>query len=84
MTQAGDRLNRNLVLANIPAFPPIVLRVLGLLSVEPPDTTRLVEEISADPTLSPPRRFSAFLAWSSSPQRATSGLTAGPGFACKR
>ena len=52
MTQAGDHLNRNLVLANIPAFPPIVLRVLDLLSVEQPDTARLVQEISADPTLS--------------------------------
>ncbi len=52
MKQAGDRLDQNLVLANIPAFPPIVLRVLDLLSVEQPDTARLVAEISADPTLS--------------------------------
>ena len=52
MTQTEGCLDRNLVLANIPAFRPIVVRILDLLSMEQPDTARLVQEISADPTLS--------------------------------
>jgi putative nucleotidyltransferase with HDIG domain len=45
-------VNKRLVLANIPAFPPVVLRVLDLLSTEQPDNKSLIREISLDATLS--------------------------------
>ena len=45
-------LTKDIVLANIPAFPPVVLRVLDLLANEDTDTSPLVREISADATLS--------------------------------
>jgi len=47
-----SRLTKETVLANIPAFPPIVLRVLGLLSADRPDMVPLVREIGSDATLS--------------------------------
>jgi putative nucleotidyltransferase with HDIG domain len=46
------RLTKDIVLANIPAFPPIVLRVLDLLSSENPDMAQLVNDIASDATLS--------------------------------
>jgi HD-like signal output (HDOD) protein len=46
------RLSKDIVLANIPAFPPIVLRTLDLLSQDTPDVSELVREISSDATLS--------------------------------
>jgi putative nucleotidyltransferase with HDIG domain len=45
-------LTKDIVLANIPAFPPVVMRVLDLLANEDTDTAPLVREISADATLS--------------------------------
>lgn len=45
-------LTKDIVLANIPAFPPVVLRVLDLLANENTDTAPLVREISSDATLS--------------------------------
>jgi putative nucleotidyltransferase with HDIG domain len=45
-------VNKKLALANIPAFPPVVLRVLDLLSTEQPDNKSLIREISLDATLS--------------------------------
>jgi HD-like signal output (HDOD) protein len=47
---AEHRLTKDLVLANIPAFPPIVLRALDLLSEDTPDVLQLVQEISSDAT----------------------------------
>jgi putative nucleotidyltransferase with HDIG domain len=47
-----QQANKKLVLANIPAFPPVVLRVLDLLSTEHPDNKSLIREISLDATLS--------------------------------
>lgn len=44
-------LTKDIVLASIPAFPPVVLRVLDLLANEDTDTAPLVREISADATL---------------------------------
>jgi HD-like signal output (HDOD) protein len=46
------RLSKEIVLAKIPAFPPVILRVLDLLSAEEPNMAQLVGEISADATLS--------------------------------
>jgi HD-like signal output (HDOD) protein len=50
--ETETRLNKKLVLASIPAFPPVVLRVLDLLSTEQPDNKSLIREISLDATLS--------------------------------
>ena len=47
-----SRLSKDIVLAKIPAFPPIILRVLDLLSRERPDMVPLVREISSDAALS--------------------------------
>jgi HD-like signal output (HDOD) protein len=47
-----NRVNKKLVLANIPAFPPVVLRVLDILSTEQPNNRALIREISLDATLS--------------------------------
>ena len=46
------RLTKDIVLANIPAFPPIVLRTLDLLSKDTLDVSEVVQEISSDATLS--------------------------------
>ena len=43
---------KDAILANIPAFPPVVLRTLDLLSNESTDVAELVSEITSDPTLS--------------------------------
>jgi len=45
------RLTKDIVLANIPAFPPTTLRTLDLLSADPPDVPQLVQAISSDATL---------------------------------
>jgi HD-like signal output (HDOD) protein len=45
-------LTKDIVLANIPAFPPIVLRTLDLLSKDTPDVGDVVQKISSDATLS--------------------------------
>jgi len=45
-------LTKEIVLAQIPAFPPIVLRLIDLLSQEGTETSVLVREIAAEPTLS--------------------------------
>ena len=45
-------LSKDIVLAHIPAFPPVVLRVLDLLANDDTDTAPLVRELSADATLS--------------------------------
>jgi len=51
--QLAERpLTKEIVLANIPAFPPVVLRVLDLLSAEHPDMVAVVREIGTDATLS--------------------------------
>lgn len=50
--ETETRVNKKLVLANIPAFPPVVLRVLDLLSTEQTDNKSLIREISLDATLS--------------------------------
>lgn len=48
-----QRVPRRVVsLANIPAFPAVVLRVLEVVSEDEPDLTRLVKEINSDATLS--------------------------------
>jgi len=44
-------LTKDIVLANIPAFPPVVLRALDLLANEDTDTAPLVRELSSDATL---------------------------------
>ena len=46
------RLTKDIVLGNIPAFPPVVLRLLDLLSNDNPDISPLVQEIASDATLS--------------------------------
>src|SRR5690242_21069308 len=45
-------LTRDSVLGRIPAFPPVVLRVVDLLSNEQTEMAVLVREIAADATLS--------------------------------
>jgi putative nucleotidyltransferase with HDIG domain len=45
------RLTKDIVLANIPAFPPTTLRALDMLSQDAPNVPRLVREISSDATL---------------------------------
>ncbi|HEY7387276.1 MAG TPA: HDOD domain-containing protein [Bryobacteraceae bacterium] len=50
--ETETRVDKKIVLANIPAFPPVVLRVLDLLSTEQPDNKSLIREISLDATLS--------------------------------
>lgn len=45
-------LTKEIVLAHIPAFPPVVLKVLDLVANEGTDTAILVRELSADATLS--------------------------------
>ena len=47
-----SQLTKDSVLAAIPAFPPVVLRVLDLLSGDHPDMVPLVREIGSDATLS--------------------------------
>ncbi|HLK48859.1 MAG TPA: HDOD domain-containing protein [Bryobacteraceae bacterium] len=44
-------LTKDIVLAHIPAFPPVVLRVIDLLADEEAETALLVQELSADATL---------------------------------
>jgi putative nucleotidyltransferase with HDIG domain len=51
-TENEAQLDKKLALANIPAFPAVVLRVLDLLSSEQPDHKSLIREISSDATLS--------------------------------
>ncbi len=46
------RETKEIALANIPAFPAVVLRVLDLVSQDEPDFHLLVREISSDATLS--------------------------------
>ncbi|PWU06987.1 MAG: hypothetical protein C5B51_11000 [Terriglobia bacterium] len=46
------RLTKDIVLSNIPAFPPVVLRVLDVVASESPDMAQLVTDISSDATLS--------------------------------
>jgi len=46
------RLTKDIVLSRIPAFPPVVLRLLGLLSNEAADTAELVQELASDASLS--------------------------------
>lgn len=45
-------LTKDIVLAQIPAFPPVVLRVLELLANEETDTAVLVREMASDATMS--------------------------------
>ena len=45
-------LTRDSVLGRIPAFPPVVLRVLDLLSNEQTEMAVLVREVASDATLS--------------------------------
>jgi putative nucleotidyltransferase with HDIG domain len=45
-------LTKDIVLAQIPAFPPIVLRLIDLLSHEATETSVLVREISSEASLS--------------------------------
>ena len=45
------QLTKDIVLAHIPAFPPVVLRTLDLLSHEDTETAALVSEISSEATL---------------------------------
>ena len=52
LAPAQRRLTKEIVLANIPAFPPMVLRVLDLLASDHPDMVAVVREISNDATLS--------------------------------
>ncbi len=47
-----NRLISTLLLSRIPAFPPVVLRILDLLSNDSSQMTDLVREISSDATLS--------------------------------
>lgn len=49
---AESPLTKEIVLAKIPAFPPVVLRVLDLLAAEHPDMVAVVREIGSDATLS--------------------------------
>ena len=51
-TETPTPPKRVVSLANIPAFPAVVLRVLELVSEDEPDLTRLVKEINSDATLS--------------------------------
>lgn len=46
------QLSKDIVLSNIPAFPPVVLRVLALLGNESVQVSELVEEIASEATLS--------------------------------
>jgi HD-like signal output (HDOD) protein len=46
-----NRLTKDIVLAAIPAFPPVVLRVLDLLSGPETEVAPLVDQIASDPTL---------------------------------
>jgi HD-like signal output (HDOD) protein len=46
-----NTLTKEIVLSKIPAFPPVVLRVLDLLASEEADTALLAREISSDATL---------------------------------
>jgi len=46
-----SRLTKDIVLASIPAFPPIVLRVFDLLSSPEAEMGPLVEQVASDPTL---------------------------------
>jgi HD-like signal output (HDOD) protein len=46
------RPKRSVSLANIPAFPAVVLRVLDIVSQDEPDLHSLVQEINSDATLS--------------------------------
>ena len=45
-------LTKDIVLAHIPAFPPVVLRLIDLLANEEAETAVLVSEIAAEPALS--------------------------------
>jgi HD-like signal output (HDOD) protein len=47
-----DRLVKEVVLSRIPAFPPVVLRALDLLSSDRVEIADLVREITSDATLS--------------------------------
>ena len=49
---AETLLKKDISLANIPAFPAVVLRVLDIASQENPDFNLLVREITSDATLS--------------------------------
>jgi len=49
---AEGRFTKDSVLPAIPAFPPIIFRVLDLLSSDRPDVVPLVEAISSDAALS--------------------------------
>jgi HD-like signal output (HDOD) protein len=46
------RPKKSVNLANIPAFPAVVLRVLDIVSQDEPDLRNLVQEINSDATLS--------------------------------
>jgi HD-like signal output (HDOD) protein len=45
------RPTKDIVLARIPAFPPVILRLLDLLANDSTDVALLVKEIASDPTL---------------------------------
>ena len=51
-TTSETRPKRSVNLANIPAFPAVVLRVLDIVSQDDPDLRSLVQEINSDATLS--------------------------------
>src|ERR1700723_334170 len=52
LSMAEILLKRDISLANIPAFPAVVLRVLDIASQDNPDFDLLVREITSDATLS--------------------------------